>query len=191
MRPDRPAGPDGAARRLRPFLGLRRADTRAACALQGLAVWDDPHNDDPRFRRVRVRREALPLLEDVLGGGVAGALARTAAHLQEDGDALDALAGALLAAHAADDGSLLLNAPAEPPPGQRASAALGDQPRALRIRVLRAWLRAAGQPALARPHLDDLDRLIVGWRGQRHVCLPGGGEVTRRSGRLHLQSPSS
>jgi tRNA(Ile)-lysidine synthetase-like protein len=49
---------------LRPLLTVRRATTRAACA--GLAVWDDPHNADPRFTRVRLRHEVLPLLEDVL-----------------------------------------------------------------------------------------------------------------------------
>ncbi|MDR1999225.1 MAG: hypoxanthine phosphoribosyltransferase, partial [Frankiaceae bacterium] len=184
-----PAGglgePPGAARRLRPFLGLRRADTRAACAAAGLAVWDDPHNLDPRFRRVRIRREVLPLLEDVLGGGAAAALARTAAHLQEDGDALDALAAALLAAGLAPDGSLRLASPAGAP--------LADQPRALRIRVVRAWLHGAGPswaaPALTHAHIDDLDRLISQWHGQRHIDLPGGARVQRRSGRLHLQPP--
>ncbi len=39
----------------------------------------------------------LPLLEDVLAGGVAEALARTAGQLREDADALDALADDLLA----------------------------------------------------------------------------------------------
>ena len=81
---------------LRPLLQLRRADTRAACAAQGLPVWDDPHNADARFTRVRLRREVLPLLEDVLAGGVAEALARTAAQLRDDGEALDAAAADLL-----------------------------------------------------------------------------------------------
>ncbi|HEY0637582.1 MAG TPA: tRNA lysidine(34) synthetase TilS, partial [Pseudonocardiaceae bacterium] len=65
----------------RPLLGVRRADTVAACAELGLRPWQDPHNADPRFRRVRLRAEVLPLLEDVLAGGVAPALARTAAQL--------------------------------------------------------------------------------------------------------------
>ena len=80
----------------RPLLGIRRATTRAACAALELPVWDDPWNDDPAYTRVRLRTEALPLLEDVLGGGVAPALARTAALLREDLDLLDALAGAEL-----------------------------------------------------------------------------------------------
>ena len=36
----------------------------------GTHPWRDPHNDDPRFTRVRLRTEVLPLLEEVLGGGV-------------------------------------------------------------------------------------------------------------------------
>ena len=93
---------------LRPLLGLRRADTAAACRSQGLTFWDDPHNVDPRFTRVRLRREVLPLLEEVLGGGVAEALARTAAQLRDDGEALDAAACDVLAraAAAADDAQL-------------------------------------------------------------------------------------
>ncbi|MDI4659410.1 tRNA lysidine(34) synthetase, partial [Xanthobacter autotrophicus] len=65
----------------RPLLGVRAADTRAACRDLGLEPWNDPHNTDPAFTRVRLRREVLPLLEDVLGGGVAEGLARTAALL--------------------------------------------------------------------------------------------------------------
>jgi tRNA(Ile)-lysidine synthase len=52
----------------RPFLGLRRVETQRICEAVGLEFWADPHNDDPRFRRSRLRREVMPLLEDVLGG---------------------------------------------------------------------------------------------------------------------------
>ncbi|WP_460867234.1 tRNA lysidine(34) synthetase TilS, partial [Rhodococcus aerolatus] len=79
----------------RPLLGVRRADTAAACAELGLDPWHDPHNDDPAFTRVRLRHEVLPLLEEVLAGGVAAALARTAAQLREADAALDAVAAAV------------------------------------------------------------------------------------------------
>ena len=85
-------------RYVRPLLGLRRATTAAACAALGLEPWDDPHNTDPAFQRARIRGEVLPLLEDVLQGGVAEALARTAALLQDDLDALDAWAAAVAGA---------------------------------------------------------------------------------------------
>jgi tRNA(Ile)-lysidine synthase len=79
----------------RPLLEVSRADTREACAALGIRPWDDPHNVDPKFTRVRLRREVLPLLEEVLSGGVAEALARTAVQLREDCEALDTLAGEL------------------------------------------------------------------------------------------------
>src|SRR5659263_112932 len=92
----------------RPLLGLRRADTIAACAALGLEPWHDPTNipTDPGVGplRSRVRAHVLPVLEHTLGPGVAQALARTADQLREDADALDALAADLLAASlVADD----------------------------------------------------------------------------------------
>ena len=76
----------------RPLLGIRREVTQAACAELNLTPWQDPHNVDRRYTRARLRAEVLPLLEDVLGGGVAEALARTAAALREDTEMLDGLA---------------------------------------------------------------------------------------------------
>jgi tRNA(Ile)-lysidine synthase len=158
----------------RPLLGLRRATARAACAAQELPVWDDPWNTDPAYTRVRLRSEVLPLLEDVLGGGVAPALARTAAQLREDLDALDALAGTELDALVGADGGL----PAAP---------LAELPAALRRRVLRGWLLRAGVPDLQAVHLTAVDALLTRWRGQGQADLPGGTGVVRASGRLTVQ----
>ncbi|MFX7663252.1 hypothetical protein ABTJ72_18810, partial [Acinetobacter baumannii] len=69
---------------MRPLLAVRRQTTRAACTAQGLESWDDPHNRDERFARVRVRETVLPTLERELGPCVAEALARTAEQLRED-----------------------------------------------------------------------------------------------------------
>jgi tRNA(Ile)-lysidine synthase len=158
----------------RPLLGVRRETTRAACAAQELPVWDDPWNTDPAYTRVRLRREVLPLLEQVLGGGVAPALARTAALLREDLDALDALAGEELGALLGPDGGL----PAGP---------LAQLPAALRRRVLRGWLLRAGVPDLQAVHLAAVDALLTRWRGQGRADLPGGAGVVRASGRLTVQ----
>ncbi len=78
----------------RPLLGVARATLREACAAQGLEPWHDPHNADPAYARARVRHQALPALEEALGPGVAAALARSAAQLSADCDALDAIAAA-------------------------------------------------------------------------------------------------
>jgi tRNA(Ile)-lysidine synthase len=160
-------------RRVRPLLDVRRETTRAACAALGLPFWDDPHNVDPRYTRARLRTEALPLLEDILGGGVAAALARTAAQLREDGIALDELAGQLVPD---------LTEPLD-------VKVLADQPRAVRLRVLRSWTAATGARALTASHYAELDRLITDWHGQGPVVLPGGYRVERTSGRLHITEP--
>jgi tRNA(Ile)-lysidine synthase len=158
----------------RPFLGISRAVTVAACARLGLTPWADPHNVDPRFTRVRLRTEVLPLLEDVLNGGVAAALARTAAQLREDTEALDAWAA-----------RILTELPEELPVD-----ALVDLPSAIRRRVLRRWLLAADVRELTDAQLRSVDDLVGIWRGQGGVWLPGGLVVRRAHGRLLLVRPN-
>ncbi|CCH27678.1 tRNA(Ile)-lysidine synthase [Saccharothrix espanaensis DSM 44229] len=154
----------------RPLLAVARETTNAACAELGLTPWVDPHNSDPAFTRVRLRREVLPLLEDVLQHGVADALARTAAQLREDCDALDEIARRFAGdPRAADD--------------------LHDHPPALRRRVLRLWLLDAGVPELSDSHLRRVDALVGEWRGQGGVWLPGGFVARRVHGRLVVERP--
>ena len=173
----------------RPLLGVRRAVTAAACAALDLAPWVDPHNADPRFRRVRLRTEVLPLLEDVLAGGVAQALARTAGQLQEDLDVLEGQACGLLAAArldprggpGSDTGSNV-----DSPVADLDVAALAQAPAALRRRVLRRWLLDAGVAELTDAHLRAADDLIGRWSGQGALRLPGAFELVRAQGRLHV-----
>ncbi|MBP2475214.1 tRNA(Ile)-lysidine synthase [Crossiella equi] len=154
----------------RPLLGVSRATTEAACAALGLDTWRDPHNSDPAFTRVRLRREVLPLLEEVLQGGVAAALARTSAQLREDLATLDELAAALF--EQVKDGVGLAVGP------------LRTAPAALRRRVLRTWLLACGVSELTDAHLRSVDALVADWRGQGGVALPGGLVAARAHDRL-------
>lgn len=148
----------------RPLLGVRRAATVAACAELGLRPWVDPHNADPRYTRSRLRTEVLPLLEDVLAGGVAGALARTAAALQDDNDALDAQADAARS-EASTGGGL-------------DTARLVTLPAAIRRRVIRGWLLAGGARGLTDTQIQGVDALVSAWRGQGGVAV--GSELTRQ-----------
>jgi tRNA(Ile)-lysidine synthase len=50
---------------IRPLLRARRADTRGHVERHGIRFAEDPSNEDPRFLRVRIRREVLPLLETI------------------------------------------------------------------------------------------------------------------------------
>ena len=163
----------------RPLLGERRSTTVAACAELGLTPWDDPHNADRRFTRVRLRTEVLPLLEDVLGGGVAEALARTAAALREDNEALDTLADRVL--EDADDGAVV------------AVATLMALPTAVRRRVIRRWLLRGGASGLTDKQIRAVDALVMAWRGQGGVAV--GSDLRnqrlfagRRKGNLVLYS---
>jgi tRNA(Ile)-lysidine synthase len=158
---------DGIVRR--PFLGLRRADTERICTASGLTWWTDPHNADPGFRRSRVRHEALPVLEDVLGGGVAEALARTADQLRADTALLDELAATV-----ADPCDVPL---------------LAAMPPALRSRVLRRAALEAGadRSELAAVHVGELDRLVTDWHGQERVELPGRISASRAGDALHFE----
>lgn len=157
----------------RPLLGVERTTTVAACDALGLTPWQDPHNADPRFTRVRLRNEVLPLLDEVLAGGVSAALARTAAQLREDSAALDDVAATVR--DQAQDG-----------PALRADA-LRTVPPAIRRRVLRRWLLDTGAAELTDAHLRSVDALIGSWRGQGGVWLPGDLVVNRAHGRLCLQ----
>ncbi|AQT81936.1 tRNA lysidine(34) synthetase TilS [Mycolicibacterium litorale] len=148
----------------RPLLGVRRAVTQAACAELGLTAWDDPHNHDARFTRVRLRTEVLPLLEEVLNGGVAEALARTAAALREDTDTLDLLADRALAG--AEDGDAL------------AVTALSGLPDGLRRRVIRRWLLRGGAVDLTDLQIRAVDALVTTWRGQGGVAV--GSQLHRQ-----------
>ncbi|WP_159501646.1 tRNA lysidine(34) synthetase TilS [Microbacterium sp. 18062] len=148
---------------LRPLLGVRRSATRAACAAQGLDPWHDPHNDDGRFTRVRVRSRVLPVLEAELGPGVAEALARTAQQLREDAEAF-----AEMIEETIED----IVEPAEA--GIAISvAALTANPAALRHRIIRHVAASEFHVSLTRTQTLEVARLATHWRGQGPIDLPG------------------
>ena len=161
----------------RPLLGVRRADTVTACLVEGLEPWDDPHNSDPGYTRVRVRDRVLPVLEAELGPGIAEALARTADQLREDTALLDAMAADVLA-DASRDGGLDVGV-------------LAAAPASLRHRAVhRAALDAGSPPSeLTRDHVLAVDALLVGWRGQKWIDLPGPLRALRRDGLLVVEAP--
>jgi tRNA(Ile)-lysidine synthase len=141
----------------RPLLGVRRTVTHDACNELGLLPWHDPHNAESRYTRVRLRKEVLPLLEEVLGGGVAEALARTATGLREDVDLLDALAADALGTASSD--------------GRLDVAVIAALAPALRRRVIRRWLLDGGAAGLSDGQIRGVDRLVVDWRGRGGVAV--------------------
>lgn len=148
---------------LRPLLNVRRTTTRAACTAEGLEPWEDPHNLDPRFARVRVREKVLPVLEAELGPGIAAALARTAAQLREDAEAFDEMIDETIediVEHA--EAGLSVSA-----------AALAANPAALRHRIIRHVVAAEFGASLTRSQTLEVARLVTEWSGQGPIDLPG------------------
>lgn len=161
----RGAGLDGLAGydpRHRPIRALRRGETHKLCAALGLHPVHDPSNDDPRFRRNRVRHELLPLLDAIAERDVAAVLARQAEVLRADAALLDQLALAI------------------DPSDARALAAA---PGPLAARAIRRWLRAGDEQH--PPNAATVARVMAVARGEAVACEVGGGrEVRRRQQRM-------
>lgn len=130
---------------LRPLLTVRRAHTEAACAELGVEPWQDPHNVDPTFRRVALRRDILPRLADIVGGDPIPALAQAAQ---------DA---------ALDDASLLT-------PPTNSCVELAAMPEPKRRRAIAAWLREQGIE-VTREAIRGVDNLCTQWHGQGGVAV--------------------
>ncbi len=164
---------DEGLRWIRPLLGVRRETTRAFCAASALDPWNDPHNLDDRFARVRVRERVLPVLETELGPGIAEALARTADQLREDAEAFDEMIHETIediVEHAEAGISVSV-------------AALAANPAALRNRIIRLVVDSEFGVSLTRTQTVEVARLVTDWAGQGPIDLPGCAAV-RRGGQI-------
>jgi tRNA(Ile)-lysidine synthase len=156
---------------LRPFLGLRRADTEEICAVEELEPWHDPTNADPSFARSRTRVEVLPHLEEKLGPGVAESLARTAAILQLDADYLEDVAESTYAGLAERTG----------PDVALSEEALRALAPAIRFRVIAKAAADVGGQQPSYQRLLAAEALLRRQGSAGPVQLPGGVGVYRLS----------
>ncbi|WP_115685832.1 tRNA lysidine(34) synthetase TilS [Corynebacterium senegalense] len=153
---------------VRPFLGVRRADTEGACAELGVEPWHDPMNRDPSFRRVHLRTEIIPQLSELIGGDAVPALAKTADRIAEE----RALVASISELSATDD-----------------CAELAREPAPIRRRRLVAWLIEQGVEVQG-DQLEAIDALVTRWRGQGGVAV-GGGRSVRRAANLLVVVPGA
>jgi tRNA(Ile)-lysidine synthase len=150
---------------VRPLLAARRTDLRDICAQRGLVPVRDPSNEDPAFRRNRIRHEVMPLLDEVAGRDLTPVLVRQAGVLRAESELLDGLASRAWPGEAGARG--------------RDLAAL---PQALARRAVRCWL---GQPP---PTLEEIDEVVAVARGERRgVDLAGGRRVRRSGGVMYVE----
>ncbi len=146
----------------RPLLHLQREVVRAALAERGLRAFEDPHNEDRAFSRVRIRHDVLPVLEAELGGHIAEQLARSADLFRDDTDALDDMAEQWWDLYAALE-----------------VERLHALPRALRTRVIRLALLESGCLSPEKDHIDAVDHLVMEPRARGPVRLPGMLQAVR------------
>ena len=150
----------------RPLLHIRRSETEALCNALGIAVFNDPSNDDERFQRNRIRHEVLPLLESLAKRDLVPVLTRQADLLRDDDDLLNELASAL------DPTDAL---------------ALANAPVSLSRRAIRSWLT---NPLV--PDSATVERVLDVARGNTLACDIGLGRQVRRSQqRLRITEPET
>uniref|UniRef100_UPI0040486F4C tRNA lysidine(34) synthetase n=1 Tax=Aquiluna sp. TaxID=2053504 RepID=UPI0040486F4C len=149
---------DQERRLVRPLLDISRAELRQSCLDQDLEFWDDPHNQDESFLRVRVRKLAGEL-EKTLGAGFQAALARTADLAFEADDFLAHQARAVLAASDSDSGLAV-------------GSVEGLHP-ALRRKTLQLFLQSISGTAISRTQVLEVEQLVINWHGQKKLDLSG------------------
>lgn len=134
---------------VRPLLGVRRTDTRLACAELGVKPWDDPHNEAMEFRRVAIRQRAIPLLEDINDGPAVPALALAASRAALSANLLDSLAN----------------------PNATVPELAAMHPAVRSASIAAKLLDANCSPSHAS--ISAIEQLITNWKGQGPVAIGG------------------
>jgi tRNA(Ile)-lysidine synthase len=175
MLPVSPLPESGAQRLIRPLLPLTRAQTRAICDEAGVAVIEDPSNDDPAYLRNRLRHEVLPVLRFVN---------------PSLNDALVGLAASAREVFANVDQHAMSVQPTERGPigAMFPLAALRElENEALTMVVEREAAFYSLEPEPNRTRLSNLRRVLTAGTGS--VAFGGGCVVEASSGRVRVGPP--
>lgn len=155
---------------VRPLLSwAKRQDTENFCRRNEIDFRYDTMNEDLAFKRVRIRKILLPLLEEFNPKAVE-TLAQTAFLLQDDFRALDEFLGAFK--QTGKDGIK--------------AKELKNLFPSIRQMVLREWLRAkrGDLRGLERKHLAAVENLILSRKSGKKAELPNGEFVIKERGRV-------
>ena len=163
---------------VRPLLTTPRDKIKQYNRAYGLSWVTDSSNRDERFTRNRVRRQVLPLLDEICPG-VRERLNRTAELLREDEDCL--MEQASLLAQKAEGDHLEQRIPAE---------LLREHHRAVSVRVIRILLGRLrrGNEDCAAVHLDGVLDLCGKTSPSAWLPLPGGLTAGREYDMLVLSA---
>jgi tRNA(Ile)-lysidine synthase len=156
----------------KPLRDVRRASLHEFVGATTFVALHDETNDDPAFRRNRVRHELMAMLDDVAGRDVVPILARQAALVYDERVWLDQLAR--------DDRAVTLE--------EADCRVLRAWPRARLRRWLRAQLRAPDTgDGDHPPSADEVERAIAVVDGDVVATeLSGGRRLSRREQHLML-----
>lgn len=177
----------GTTRLLRPLLEWPGALLKQYCQFHGLAVVEDPSNENHQLRRNFLRHRVMPLLRQYWPDASAQ-LARSARLLRDYEQHFEDQEKTWLCAHH--------DAPAVTASSTSATAqslswnALAHQPAIQRRRLFLAWLRQWRAPAVPARRLDEFLQQLEQADSQRKPCLDWAGwQVQRYQGQLYLLSP--
>ncbi|MFM9904407.1 MAG: tRNA lysidine(34) synthetase TilS [Pyrinomonadaceae bacterium] len=152
---------------VRPMLAwAKRLDTEGFCQDVGVDYRYDTMNEDTAFRRVRIRKILLPLLED-FNPKIIETLAQTAALMQ-------AAAGVKASRNQT------------PPSDELVLAEIKALPQPDLYDRVRAWLKRhrGTTRQLQLKHIEAVARLILSTKSGNTVELPGGCKVVKSAGKL-------
>lgn len=156
---------------IRPLLSwAKRKQTENFCLENRIDFRFDSMNDDLAFKRVRVRKILLPLLED-FNPKIVETLSKTASLLQAEFTAIKGAGNP--GAKGADEKYLRLSE-------------LRNVFPSIRRQILRDWLKnnRGDLRFLDSKHLEAIENLISSRKSGRTVELPNGETVTKSGGKL-------
>ena len=152
---------------IRPLLSISRTEIRDYLVAHGLQWQEDSSNNDLRFLRNRVRSKLLPYIEADYCSGIVKLLARTAANLRTDAEALEFGVAVLLPSLAVlSEKRIAMDVP------RLLSCPVGMQRHLLRHSMARV------SPCHATPSSREMDRI------QELLCPLRGGRSLKWNGIL-------
>ncbi|HMT08006.1 MAG TPA: tRNA lysidine(34) synthetase TilS [Pyrinomonadaceae bacterium] len=163
----KPISADPRVSLVRPLLSWAlREDTENYCREMGYEFRIDSMNLDPAFRRVRIRREVLPLLAE-LNPKIVQTLAATS-------QLFSTIETSNIQHNVEDELSI---------------SSLRDSDSRSRLDSIRAWLasKRGTKRQLALKHIQAVERLALSEKSGRVAELPGKARVVRSRGRLRYE----
>lgn len=156
---------------VRPLIDCARRDVHAYVARHALRVAADPSNVDPRYERVRIRRNVIP--------PIVAEEERALEHLAQLADDARALRD-FVRKVAADQMERARLEPSSPTEARLDAEVLKAAPKAVRAELFSRWVRELTGATASRAHLEALERTIEG----RGDCLLPGGWLVRLDERV-------